>query len=132
MGLIPPEIFERVVRTRSDLATVLTVTPAAWFLEGGLDVIDWSSPSPVALMTGAGVLGLKNIIELAWMGLKYVRRDSWLRRWSQRRVRRRIDKEEKLRQLGEEFPIRRMTVDEYHKWIIEQEKLSGRIFPPDR
>jgi len=37
-----------------------------------------------------------------------------------------------LRQLGEEFPIRRMTVDEYHKWIIEQEKLSGRIFPPDR
>ena len=83
-------------------------------------------------MTGAGALGLKNIIELAWMGLKYVRRDSWLRRWSQRRVRRRIDKEEKLRQLGEEFPIRRMTVDEYHKWIIEQEKLSGRIFPPDR
>ena len=72
MGLMPPEIIARALRTKSDLATVLTVTPAAWFLEGSLDIIDWSGPSPVAIMAGVGALGLKNTIELAWMGLRYL------------------------------------------------------------
>jgi hypothetical protein len=59
MSLIPPEVITWVLRKKSDLATFLTVTPAVWFLDGSLNIIDWSGPSPVALMAGTGALGLK-------------------------------------------------------------------------